>query len=113
MKCMCLPHVTTIGVYQSPKVTITQLCITLRQVPSHTTTQYNVFIGDFNLNWLNKTNRVPLYNLFITENNFRQLVSLCTTGKKTAVNHIYTNLPESQAQLHMRNIFQTTNRYVH
>ena len=65
---MCLPHVTTIGVYQSPKVTITQLCIPLRQVPSHTTTQYNVFIGDFNLNWLNKTNRVPLYNLFLTEN---------------------------------------------
>ena len=64
-----LPHVTIIGVYQSPKVPITQLCITLRQVLLHTTTQYNVFIGDFNMNWLNETDRVPLYNLFITVSN--------------------------------------------
>ena len=50
MKCMYLPHVTSIDVYRSPKVPIIQLCITLRQVLSHTTTQYNVCIGDFNLN---------------------------------------------------------------
>lgn len=100
-KCMYLPHVTIIGVYRSPKVPITQLCITLRQVLSHTTTQYNVFIGDFNLNWLNETARAPLYNLFITEHNYRQLVSLYTTDNKTAIDHIYTNLPESQVQLHI------------
>ena len=52
MKCMYLPHVTIIDVYRSPKVPTIQLCITLRQVLSHTTTQYNVCIGDFNLNLL-------------------------------------------------------------
>ena len=101
IKCMYLPHITIIGIYRSPKVAITQFCIALRQVLSHTTTQYNVFIGDFNLNWLNETDRVPLYNLFITEHNYRQLVSLYTTDNKTAIDHIYTNLPESQVQLHL------------
>ena len=101
IKCMYLPHLTIIGVYRSPKVPVTQLCIALRQVLLHTTTQYNIFLGDFNVNWLNQTDRVPLYNLFITENNYRQLVSLYTTDSKTAIDHIYTNLPESQAKLHL------------
>lgn len=43
----------------------------------------------------------PLYDLFITENNYRQLVSLYTTDSKTAIDHIYANLPESQAKLHL------------
>ena len=59
MKCMYLPHVTIIGVYRSPRVPITQLCIALRQVFLHTTTQYNIFLGDFNINWLNETDWVP------------------------------------------------------
>ena len=101
MKCMCLPYLTIIGVYRSPKVPVTQLCIALRQVLLHTTTQYNIFLGDFNVNWLNETDRVPLYYLFITENNYRQLVSLYTTDNKTAIDHTYTNLPESQAKLHL------------
>ena len=96
MKCMYTPHITIIGVYiyRSPKVPITQFCINaLREVLSHLTTQYSVFIGDFNLNWVNETDKVPLYNLFITEHiNYRQLVSLYTTDNKTAIDHIYTNL---------------------
>lgn len=52
MKCMCLPYLTIIGVYRSPKVPVTQLFILLRQVRLHTTTQYNIFRGDFNVNWL-------------------------------------------------------------
>ena len=101
MKCMRLPYLTIIGVYRSPKVPVTQLCIVLRQVLLHTTTLYNIFLGDFNINWLNETDRVPLYDLFITENNYRQLVSLYTTDSKTAIDHIYANLPESQAKLHL------------
>ena len=44
---------------------------------------------------------VPLYNLFMTEHNHMQLVSLYTTDNKTAIDPIYTNLPESQVQLHI------------
>ena len=48
----------------------------------------------------------PLYDLFITENNYRQLVSLYTTDSKTAIDHIYANLPESQAKVTLvRNLF--------
>ena len=71
MKCMCLPYLTIIGVYRSPKVPVTQLCIVLRQVLLHTATQHDIFLGDFNVNWLNETDRVPLYDLFISENNYR------------------------------------------
>ena len=48
-----------------------------------------------------QTDRVPLYDLFITENNYRQFVSLYTTDSKIGIDHIYTNLPESQAKLHL------------
>ena len=78
MKCMNLPHLTIIGLYRSPKVPVTQLCIALRQVLLHTTTQYNIFLGDFNVNWLNETDRFPLYNLFITN------------YKKTYINNVHT-----------------------
>ena len=98
MKSMYLPHVAIIGVYRSPKVPITQLCITHTFTYNYTV-QY--FYWRFYINWLNETGRVPLYNLFITENNYRQLVSLYTTDNKTAIDHIYTNLPESQAKLHL------------
>ena len=48
---------------------------------------------------------VPLHNLFITENNYRQLISLYTTHNKTAIDH-FKNWQESQAQLHIiKNIF--------
>ena len=105
MKCMYTPHITIIGVYRSPKVPITLFCIALREVLSHLATQYSVFIGDFNLNWVNETDKVPLYNLFITEHNYRQLVSLYTTDNKTAIDHIYTNLSESEIQLHLLEIY--------
>ena len=101
MRCMDLPHVTIIGVYRSPKVPLRQLCAALTQVLSHSTTSYNVFIGDFNINWLNETDRFSLYNLLITEHNYRQLVSCYTTDSRTSIDHVYTNLPQSQTQLHV------------
>ena len=101
MRCMDLPHVTIIGVYRSPKVPVRQLCAALTQVLSHSTTSYNVFIGDFNINWLNETDRFSLYNLLITEHNYRQLVSCYTTDSRTSIDHVYTNLPQSQTQLHV------------
>ena len=97
----------------TPKVPITQFCIALREVLSHLTTQYNVFIGDFNLNWLDETDKVPLYNLFITEHNYGQLVSLYTTDNKTAIDHIYTNLPESQIQLHLLETFISDHKSIY
>lgn len=75
----------------------------LRQVLSRSASWYNVFIGDFNVNWLNQTDRLSLYNLLITEHNYRKLVSSYTTGSRTSIDHIYTNLP--QPQTHMQETY--------
>lgn len=37
-------------------------------------------------------------NLFVRDNNYRQLVSSFTTDRNTCIDHIYTNLSESQIQ---------------
>ena len=50
---------------------------------------------DFNINWFNETQRAPLQDLF-ARNNCRQLVACSTTDINTCINHIYTNLPETQ-----------------
>ena len=38
---------------------------------------------------------------FINDNNYRQLVSSVTTDNQILIDHIYTNLPETQASSHI------------
>ena len=101
MKVMILPHVTIIGVYRSPKIPVQQLRHALNEILNITTSQFNIVIGDFNINWLDECSGRPLYNLFVNENNYRQLISKYTTDNQTAVDHIYTNLPQSQTKSHV------------
>ena len=101
MKVMILPHVTIISVYRSLAVPVQQLCYALNEVLSLSCSQFNIFIGDFNINWLDESNRRPLYNLFVNCNNYRQLISTYTTDNQTTIDHVYTNLPESQANAHI------------
>jgi len=96
MRFMALPHVTIIGLYRSPGIPVTQLYAALRAIFTLLSTQHNIFIGDFNVNWFNESQRTTLYNLFVRDNNYRQLVSSYTTDNKTCIDHIYTNLPKSQ-----------------
>ena len=58
MKVMILPHVTIIGVYRSPAVPVLQ----------YDNCQFNIFIGNFNINWLDESNRRPLLIVIITGN---------------------------------------------
>ena len=97
MKLMILPHVTIIAIYRSPRIPVQQLCAALNKVLNSCTSQYNIVIDDFNVNWLDEAGRRPLYNFFIVHRNYRQLVSGVTTDNQTLIDHIYTNLPESQA----------------
>ena len=53
--------------------------------------QFNICIGDFNINWLDESNRRPLYNLFVNCTNYRQLISTYTTDNQTTIGHIFTN----------------------
>ena len=101
MKVFILPRVTIIGVYRSPKIPVQQLLAALTEVLMLCSSQFNTFIGDFNINWLDEANRRPLHNFFINENNYRQLVYSRTTDNQTLIDHIYTNLLESQAKSHI------------
>ena len=101
IKLITMPHVTIIGVYRSPRVPIRQMCASLMELLTLHCSDVIVFIGDFNVNWLNKKDKIPLYNLFITDHSYRQLVSCYTTDNRTTIDHIYTNLPENQVNSHI------------
>ena len=65
MKVMILPHVSIIGVYRSPAVPVQQLCCALNEVLSLSCSQFNNFIGDFNINWLHESNRTPFFSIYL------------------------------------------------
>ena len=75
IKVVAIPHVNIIGVYRSPKVSVQQMCLALTQILNSCCSDFNVFLGDFNVNYLIQKEKVPLNNLFIREKNYRQLVS--------------------------------------
>lgn len=58
-------RVTIVSVYRSPKVTISNMCRALQQILIQLSTQYNIFIGDFNINYLvdNTLKKVSLQSL--------------------------------------------------
>ena len=101
-----LPHVTNIGVYRSPRVPLRELCVALSELLDQPLSHTNIFVGDFNVNWCIETERAPLYDLF-ARNNYRQLVSCCTTDSKTCIDHVYTNLPATHVNkvAYFRDIF--------
>ena len=91
VKVSTLPNVTITAIYRSPKISLTLLCRSLIQVLDNISSQYNIIIGDFNVNWMNEMERRPLYNLLVTERNYKQLISHYTTDNRTIIDHIYTN----------------------
>ena len=103
LRLMVAPHITITAIYRSPKVPMIQFCRALNDVLTMSLTEYNVLIGDFNVNWLNTKQKEPLYNIFI-RTHYRQLVSCYTTDNKTCIDLIYTNLPEAQVET---NILET------
>lgn len=96
---MIVPHITVIAIYRSPTVPIRQLYTAPTEVLTSSSTQLKILIGDFNINWLNISERAPLYNLIVRDNHYRQLMSCYTTDSKTCIDHIYTNLPETEIRV--------------
>lgn len=82
VKVSTLPNVTITAIYRSPKISLTLLCQSLIQL-DNISSQYNIIIGDFDVNWINKIIRRPLYNLLVTERNYKQLISHYTTDNRT------------------------------
>lgn len=112
IKVVAIPHVNIIGVYRSPKVSVQQMCLALTQILNSCCSDFNVFLGDFNVNYLIQKEKVPLNNLFIREKNYRQLVSSYTTDNRTTIDHIYTNLPESQVTVHILETYFTDHKAI-
>ena len=102
---MTIPHVTIVAVYRSPSVSIRETCSAIEETLNSLPTQFNTFMGDFNVNWLSDPQGTLLYNFLLRDNGYRQLVSCSTTDSNTCIDHIYTNLPEAQAH------FQTLETY--
>ena len=98
---MIYPQVTIITVYRFPKISVIQLCSILTDCLNLFSSQSCIFIGNFNVNWLSEVGRTPLYNLFVKDNNYRQLITCYTTDNKSCIDHIYTNLSEKQVKVHV------------
>ena len=49
-----LPDVTIFAIYRSLKVQVKRLCVSLKETLEQCFTPFNIFIGDFNINWLNE-----------------------------------------------------------
>ena len=95
-----LPHVTIVGIHRSPKIPLQHLLEALSQLLISLSSHFNIFMGDFNINWFDQIIKRPLSNFFINDN-YRQLVSSFTTDNQTLIDHIYTNLSESEASSHI------------
>lgn len=78
IRLITAPHVQIFGIYRSPKVPLTQMCHALSDILISHSSQFNVhvFIGDFNINWLNNSERISLYNLFIRDHTCVDIYSL-------------------------------------
>ena len=42
-----------------------------------------------------ESQRQALYDVMVRDNNYRQLISKCTTDNHTTIDHIYTNIVSS------------------
>ena len=85
-------ELTIIGVYRSPRIAAGLLCSALIDVIAQVTSEQNIIIGDFNVDWMAENQRQLLYNVMVRDNRYRQLISTCTTDNHTTIDHIYTNI---------------------
>ena len=83
--------INIIGVYCSPQVPLAKLCSALQHIVDHSINN-NIFIGDFNVNWLVEVERQSLYNIMVRDNGYRQLIQNPTTDNNTLIDHIFTNI---------------------
>ena len=49
---------------------------------------------------------------FVRDHNYRQVVSCYTTDNRTTIDHIYTNLPESEVSVHILETYFTDHKAI-
>ena len=94
MKTVHCPDLIIIGMYRSQRVAVSRLLHALRATLKENPSSQIIFIGDFNVNWLDELERRSLYNLMTNEFALEQLISSCTTDNGTLIDHLYTNIIE-------------------
>lgn len=99
VRLITVPHIHIFGIYRSPRVPVTQMCHALSELLMSQSSQFNVFMGDFNVNLLNNRDKMCLYNLFTRDHGYEELVSCYTTDNRTCLDHIYTNIPLSDIKI--------------
>ena len=92
------PDLIIIGIYRSPRVVLSSLLSAIRTTLEENPSFQVIFMGDFNVNWLDEVERRSLYNVMINENGLEQHISSCTTDNGTLIDHLYTNLIEEDVQ---------------
>ena len=50
-----------------------------------------------------------LLEILVRDHSYRQLVSCSTTDNRTTIDHVYTNLPESQIHVHILGTYFSDN----
>ena len=85
-------ELTIIGVYRSPRIACSLLYSALVDVVAEDTSEQNIIIGDFNIDWMAESQRQSLYNVMVRDNSYEQLISTCITDNHTIIDHIYTNI---------------------
>lgn len=100
MRFIILPGVTIRAVWRSPKVSATQVNMVLTELLDLFASQQCIFVGEFNVDWFNETQRMPLLGLF-ERHNYQQIETNPTTDNKTCIDRVYTNLAMSQMEVHV------------
>jgi hypothetical protein len=95
IKTISHPNLTIIGLYRSPSIALSHLLSALRTILDEDSCLQSILIGDFNVNWMVKSDCQSLY-LMIIENNYRQLITDFTTDNRTKG---HTNLIKGHTNL--------------
>jgi hypothetical protein len=83
-----------IAIYKPPKMQVSHFNSILENIiqklPSHCPI---IIIGDFNMNFLTKTNQSSTLQAFMNKYNFKLIFIESITINDTQINHIWTNAP--------------------
>lgn len=111
IKVTICEYCTVLGIYRSPKIPIRQLCQAVSEVLDTISTENNIIIGDFNVNWLIEADRQPLWNLPVRDRCYKQLITTYTTDNRTLIDHIFTNISHLKIQAGVSETSQIVKQY--
>lgn len=105
MRFMIIFYIIVIVIYCFFLILIIYFCLVIRELLLLLFIILKVFIGDFNVNWLNIIERVILYSFFIIENYYWQFMFCYIIDNKICIDYIYINMDEDKIQVNVWEIY--------